>query len=191
MKNLSDAPPAIDLHRDDARLLGCTAPVASLLRQLGELVTSLTDEQYARRPVGVVESSVGAHLRHVLDHVRSALDSASSSEFTYDVRSRGTVIETSRPAALAEIDALVSRLADLGRDVLDRPLTLSVLMTSDGAPVKVTSSVGRELAFAMQHTVHHNALIAAMLKTLGAPLPDRFGYAPATVKHLESTACAR
>lgn len=191
MKNLTDVPPATESHRDDARLIGCTGPVASLLRQLAELVTSLTDAQYVQKPVGVVESSIGGHLRHVLDHVRSALDSASASEFTYDVRSRGTVIETSRPEALAEIDGLVARLGSLGHNVVDRPLTLSVLMTSDGAPVRVTSSVGRELAFAMQHTVHHNALIAAMLKTLGVPMPNRFGYAPATVQHLETTACAR
>jgi hypothetical protein len=51
--------------------------------------------------------------------------------------------------------------------------------------------VGRELAFVLSHTVHHNALIAVMALTLGVSIPDRFGYAPSTIAHLEKVACAQ
>jgi hypothetical protein len=50
--------------------------------------------------------------------------------------------------------------------------------------------VGRELAFVLSHTVHHNALIAIMAQTLGVPVPARFGYAPSTIAYLEKAECA-
>jgi len=65
------------------------------------------------------------------------------------------------------------------------------MLGSELAPVEVETTVGRELAFVLSHTVHHNALIAVMAKTLGVPVPERFGYAPSTIVHLEKTACAR
>jgi uncharacterized damage-inducible protein DinB len=57
--------------------------------------------------------------------------------------------------------------------------------------MEVETTVGRELAFVLSHTVHHNALIAVMARTLGVPVPDLFGYAPSTIAHLEKAACAR
>ena len=45
------------------------------------------------------------------------------------------------------------------------------------------STVGRELAYVLSHTIHHNAIIGSMVKALGGVLPERFGYAPSTVRH--------
>jgi hypothetical protein len=58
-------------------------------------------------------------------------------------------------------------------------------------PTEVETTVGRELAFVLSHTVNHNALIAVMALTLGVPVPDRFGYAPSTIAHLEEVTCVR
>ena len=55
------------------RLSRATGPLIRLLRQLSIVVGKLTDSQYTQKPVGVVESSVGGHVRHCLDHVRSLL----------------------------------------------------------------------------------------------------------------------
>ena len=67
-------------------------------------------------------------------------------------------------------------------------LRLNVLMHADAPPLEVISSVGREMAYALSHTIHHNALIGAMVKTLKGWLPQRFGYAPATIRN---QACVR
>ena len=58
-------------------------------------------------------------------------------------------------------------------------------------PTEVETTAGRELAFVLSHTIHHNALIDVMARTLGVPVPDRFGYAPSTIAHLEKAACVR
>jgi uncharacterized damage-inducible protein DinB len=181
------------MHRDadSDRLAKATQPLARLLRQLANVVQHLTDSQYTQKPVGVVESSVGGHVRHCLNHVRSLLSAIELGHLDYDFRRRGTPVETSRCCALAEIDELVSELRALPANLIDRPLSMSVLMTSGEEPIEVRTTVGRELAYTLTHTIHHNALVAAMVKTLGGWLPERFGYAPSTEKHLNEIPCAR
>jgi uncharacterized damage-inducible protein DinB len=168
------------------------APLRALLQQLFDVVMGLADAQYTQKPVGVIESSVGGHVRHCLDHVRSLLDAIDTGELNYDHRQRGTQVESCSRAATEQIDELLGELDSLDVDVLDRPLVLTTLLAPNDPPVRVVTSVGRELAYVLAHTVHHNALVGAMVKTLGGWLPERFGYAPSTIKNLEhKSACAR
>ena len=167
-------------------------PLLELLIQLREVISRLADEQYVRRPVGVIESSIGGHVRHCLDHVRSLLAATDAGHLDYDHRTRGTPVESSRTCALDEIDALVASLERISPHALTRPLSVSVTMSAGDAQVDVLSSVGRELAYVLSHTIHHNAIVNARVQTLGGWLPDGFGYAPSTVKHLrQAGACAR
>jgi uncharacterized damage-inducible protein DinB len=163
-----------------------TAPLAELLGQLARVIEGLTAAEYVQNPVGVVHSSVGGHVRHCLDHVRALLESVETGRLDYDHRARGTAIETNRAAAVAEIDRLTAALRDLRPDAPSRLVRMSVLLATDEPPVSVYSTVGREIAYTLSHTIHHNALIAAMVRTLGGTLPDRFGYAPATVRAMSN-----
>jgi uncharacterized damage-inducible protein DinB len=168
-------------------------PLAGLLRELGAVVTGLDDGQYVRNPVGVIQSSVGGHVRHALDHVRSLLAAVASGHLDYDRRERGTAVESSRACALEQIETLAARLEGVEARVLTWPLSVSVTMSSGDVPVVVTSSVSREMAYVLSHTIHHNAIVNAMVRTLGGRVPERFGYAPSTITHLEKAAmsCAR
>jgi len=65
------------------------------------------------------------------------------------------------------------------------------LLSPASPPVVVTTSLGRELAFVLSHTVHHSALVAVMVKLLGNMVPERLGYAPATIAYLERSPCVR
>lgn len=44
-----------------------------LVRRLLDVVSGLDDEQYARRPVGPYDFSVGGHVRHLYAHYRVLL----------------------------------------------------------------------------------------------------------------------
>jgi uncharacterized damage-inducible protein DinB len=167
-------------------------PLALLMRQLAGVIEGLSDAQYAQNPVGVVESSIGAHVRHCLDHVVALLGAVETGALDYDSRQRGTAIETSRLAALRLIADVERQVARITPDDPDRPVLLSVTLAAGQEAVRVFSSVGRELAYVVSHTIHHNALLNAMVRTLGGSLPERFGYAPGTVAYMESQArCAR
>lgn len=166
-------------------------PLIGLLRQLFDLVESLTAEQYTRKPVGVVTSSIGGHVRHNLDHVDALLRGLRSGVVCYDHRDRGTEVERDRRAALGEILRLEHELAAVPWAEVPHLLTLSALVAPDLSPTRVVSGPERELAFVVSHTVHHNAIIGIMAKLIGADLPAEFGYAPSTLQHQRSRACVR
>jgi uncharacterized damage-inducible protein DinB len=177
--------------RADRQLPAAILPIVAVLRQLADVIRALTDEQYRRKPVGVVSSNVGGHVRHCLDHVEAVLAGVEEGEVNYDRRQRGTEVETNREAALEVIRRQERQLLAFAPHLERRPLRLSAMVSSCLPPTGVETTVGRELAFVLSHTVHHNALIAVMARTLGVPVPDRFGYAPSTIAHLEKAACAR
>jgi uncharacterized damage-inducible protein DinB len=177
--------------RADRQLPAAILPIVAVLRQLADVIRAMTDEQYRRKPVGVVSSNVGGHVRHCLDHVEAVLAGQEEGELSYDHRQRGTDVETNREVALDVIRRLERQLLAFPPHAESRPLRLSVMVSSGLPPTEVQTTVGRELAFVLSHTVHHNALIDVMARTLGVPVPDRFGYAPSTIAHLEKFACAR
>jgi uncharacterized damage-inducible protein DinB len=166
-------------------------PLIGLLHQLFDLVETLTPEQYTRKPVGVVTSSVGGHVRHNLDHVSALLRGLRTGVVDYDDRDRGTAVEHDRFAALEAILLLEKELTDFCWADAPHLMKLTTLVSPDLPPVSVVTSPDRELAFVVSHTVHHNALIAVMAKLLGVTVPAAFGYAPSTIAHQRSRTCAR
>jgi uncharacterized damage-inducible protein DinB len=144
----------------------------------------MTDEQYTRAPVGEIRSSVGSHVRHCLDHVEAWVRAAESGELDYDHRERGTLLERDRAVALETVRRLHQEVRAVPAEALHRALRLSAQLSPGGPSYQAASSVMRELMFVVSHTIHHNALIAVMLRTLGASAPDHFGYAPSTLTHL-------
>jgi uncharacterized damage-inducible protein DinB len=167
------------------------APLAAVLDQLADLLAAMSDEQYRTKPQEVVSGSAGSHVRHCLDHVKSLLSAIDTGILDYDQRQRGTDVETSRTAALAVLRSQQRRLRALPADCADRPLRLWAIVHPAPPPVEAETSVGRELIFVLSHTIHHNALIAVIARALGVSVPERFGYAPSTLAHRETRACAR
>src|SRR5262245_30414244 len=78
-------------------------PLVRLLVQYAQVLSRLTDEQYATKPVGPVDGSIGRHTRHCLDHVRALLEAAESGALNYDSRKRDSQLESSRNLALRQI----------------------------------------------------------------------------------------
>jgi hypothetical protein len=167
------------------------APLVAVLRQLADLLRAATDEQYVMKPANVVSSNIGGHVRHCLDHVETLLGGAGIGVMSYDDRQRGTDVEKNRLAALEAIARQMEELHVLRDGSLDLPIRLRVLMAATGPSICVETTLGRELAFVISHTVHHNALIGVIAKLVGVPVPDRFGYAPSTLAHMEKRKCAR
>lgn len=166
-------------------------PLLGLLRQLAGLVESLTDAEYSQKPVGVVASSIGGHVRHNLDHIDALLRGLTVGEICYDHRDRGTEVETDRSEALAAISRIEREVEEFPWEEAPTDLGLTALLSPDLPPLRVATSPGRELAFVVGHTIHHNALIGVMVKLLGGVPPAEFGYAPSTVAHLRSQPCVR
>lgn len=160
------------------------------LRQLAELLGRVSDAQYCAADAGAVAGTIGGHLRHSLDHFAAFVAGIEHGEIDYDRRQRGTPIETSRQAALQRIGELERDLCGLDPRRLSRGVRVRTMLSADGAAIESGSTLGRELAFVLSHTIHHNALLAALCAALRVATPARFGYAPATIAHLDGAACA-
>jgi len=159
------------------------APVAALrerLHDLMRLVMTLPADAYGARTTSV-SGAIGEHVRHVLDHVSALVAASPSLVLSYDHRTRGTLVENDPSAAVREmmrIDAALERW--IGRP-LNEPIAIASVVAPDGQSVTGWSTLARELAFVLSHTIHHQAMIALLLEFQGRELLDeRFGYAPST-----------
>ena len=168
---------AVATHVADA------SPVAALRERLYELmrlVLTLSPDAYRMR-TSRVSGSVGEHVRHVLDHLSSLVAACPFAVLSYDHRTRGTAVEVDPSAAVREmmrLDAALERWVDR---TLNEPVAVEAVLSTDGRSVTGWSTLGRELAFVMSHTIHHQAIVALLLEQQGSDVPDEhFGYAPST-----------
>jgi uncharacterized damage-inducible protein DinB len=159
---------------------GAWNTLLSLLDQLRDVVTPLPASVYRAQPAARVSGSIGAHMRHTLDHVASLLTVLEGGELQYDHRARGTTLEIDPRTAVNEIERLMYRLRRIGLETLERTVTFSTLVHADLPAALVHSTLAREVAFVVQHTIHHCALIALLLEWQGVRVPIGFGVAPST-----------
>ncbi|MBL9135167.1 MAG: hypothetical protein JNK85_04835 [Verrucomicrobiales bacterium] len=157
----------------------------TVLDQGEELLRLLTVEEYQRRHPHAFNASIGGHYRHCLDHFLSVVNARDTGFVDYDGRERNPRIETDPDFALAVTRNLRRALQGFEDDDLQDsiPVRCSVSYeASEEAPL--ASTLGRELAYAITHAIHHFALVAFLARQSGIPLPDGFGLAPSTAKYL-------
>ena len=147
-----------------------------LLDDAARVVSSLDDPTYTKPTLG--GQRVGAQFRHVIEFYQSFLDGLAGPSIDYDARKRDMSIEQSRSAALARIESLAKRLSVLGWDDGDMPLRV---LAEDAPEYSMCSTMCRELQALRSHTIHHFAVIAMALHTLGIPVDRDFGVAPSTL----------
>ncbi len=162
------------------------------LQQAHDLLSALPDDAFATPAPVRLGSSIGAHLRHCLDHYDSFLNGLASNAIDYDARQRNPDLETCRTTALAKLDATIAALESASSQA-DR--SLRVKMDCGGEPhaagAWTQSSARRELQFLISHTVHHYAIIKMILTAGGREATPEFGIAPSTLRyHQGATPCA-
>lgn len=155
--------------------------LADLLHQMATVVSHLGPEEYTDSDVPGISGSIGDHVRHCLDHVRALEQGLERGLVDYDLRRRDTLVERDREAAALSLLSAAARLSLVSDEAVGRRVVVRSLLCPRGRTVEAASSVGRELAFVVSHTIHHNAQIALLAHRLGtARLPQRFGMAPST-----------
>ena len=172
------------LARDNARLL----------EQGLDVLATLDPQAYRKAEPAVAGSTIGGHLRHVLDHYASFF--AGGRRIDYDARARELELETSPAAAGERMRGYAARLRRLALDGTGdgtgEGTGERLVKVDTGHPAWSSSCVARELQFLASHTVHHYALIGVILRLNGAGVPEAFGVAPSTLRHrAESEPCAR
>jgi hypothetical protein len=168
-------------------------PLCQILEQLAQVIELLDHPSYTRHRDAHMNASVGEHVRHCLDHVQCLADALDDRVIDYDARQRGTTIETDRAQAVDALNKLRDQLIGIDSAQVNKPVQVRAMARSDTDAVVYNSTLGRELVFVLSHTIHHNAMIRAMVTSEAGPtIPPDFGYAPATIAHRQASAsCVR
>ncbi|MFT6747169.1 MAG: putative damage-inducible protein DinB [Glaciecola sp.] len=146
------------------------------------LLKNLDSDDFCKEVSILSSSSVGQHLRHVLEFYLCLFSGLKKGEICYDERKRDLLLETDKDYAIKTIDNII---LELGTFTTDTPVKLKVSLSSkDNKFSSINSTVYRELVYSFDHSVHHQALIKIGLNELNHnEIDDNFGIAPSTIKY--------
>jgi uncharacterized damage-inducible protein DinB len=157
------------------------AALGVVLADLARVVDQLTRSDYAESGLPGVSGSVGRHVRHCLDHVHAFERGIESGLADYECRTRDAAIEYDPASAVAALNAAAGRVSACQDPVLERAVMVRSQIDPGRRALASESTIGRELAFVISHSIHHSAAIALLVnRSGGCRLPERFGLAPGT-----------
>jgi uncharacterized damage-inducible protein DinB len=154
-----------------------------ILNQLKDLATQLSDEEFSAELDLLQANSVGKHMRHIVEFFDLLVHSDHSTPINYDQRKHDPILEADRSKMIAKIEAIQELLQsiEMGSD-----LELELSYTDSGSDtVVLRSSVDRELAYNIEHAIHHMAIMKMALVTVfpRIRLDNSFGIAYSTMRY--------
>lgn len=153
----------------------------AVVLQAQQLIT-LCQRVYTK-PCELAMSPIGTHVRHIIDHLWAFQDGHKTACIDYNTRRRDTALE--RDPALAD-RAITQFLAWFNDANLDnRGLTvISEISIHQCESTLMKSTINRELAYLINHSLHHVAYAKLIAKAHGIAVPEQLGIAPATATYL-------
>ncbi|MGE0560356.1 MAG: DinB family protein [Flavobacteriales bacterium] len=160
------------------------------LLEIKSLLNNIDNKKYSTPLVLLSGASVGQHVRHILEFYTCLITAKNLGVVNYDGRQRNLQLETDVVFAQNQIDEIVFSLPTLEAT---KPLFLAGNYTHSINPnTTISTTFGRELAYCLEHSIHHQALIKIGLKELNLEtiINENFGVAPATIRYKQEQ-CAQ
>jgi uncharacterized damage-inducible protein DinB len=155
----------------------------NLLSELAEVIKK-TDQQDYAKPISVLSgSTIGQHIRHIIEFYDCLIKGALIGTVNYDLRERDKQIEENKFVALSKLNFISEALLQWSAD---KEITLAVNYDQNNTSVEnIKTNMGRELAYNIEHIVHHMAIIKIGIKASCSyiELPPNFGIASSTLKY--------
>ncbi|MCF6223064.1 MAG: DinB family protein [Flavobacteriaceae bacterium] len=144
-----------------------------------KLLNIIDSQQYNDTSVAPYYSSIGIHMRHILDVFDCIFTGLETGKVNLAARKRNELAETKVENGLEYFEVIIAKLKKIQLENLD---TMIEVQDDLGLGV-VTASYTLASAFiqAHSHAIHHFASIGYIISQLGINLPDAdFGYNPTT-----------
>lgn len=154
-----------------------------ILKQLEAVLNNIKEEDFKKPIPTLNNSTIGQHIRHTLEFFTCLMHNCENGVVNYDKRDHDRLIETDKDLALTVIDDINSFL---DKAEADTELVLEVNYSfSDDILTKIKTSLSRELAYNIEHAIHHMAIIKIGLKEIASyiSVPGHFGVAVSTIKY--------
>lgn len=153
------------------------------LEEIKALLLQLSNAQYSYASKLLSEATIGQHVRHILEFYQSVLKGIDTKVINYDLRQRNLMIETDKDFAIQTINNIHTVLS---LNIQDEPFILEGNFSSEpGKQTQIQTTLFRELAYCLEHSIHHQALIKVGLIELNSAsfIDETFGLAPATIRY--------
>lgn len=145
------------------------------------LLINISKEEYCDKSIPPYYSSIGGHIRHILDMFNCIFKGYPSGVVDLTKRDRNINVETIPSYGVAYIDTIIEELLKIETSELNNVIEIVDDLGNGCCTVK--STLGAVLAQAQSHAIHHYATIGYMLYHLGVVLnDDSFGLNPTTPK---------
>lgn len=152
--------------------------ISSVLNELVDVITQMSNEEYAKYSVNLSGSTIGQHTRHIIELFQCLNDGYNGGTVNYENRKRDMRIETDRNIAILCIEDI---LGNIYKE--DKQLTLEAEFGSK-TMISVSSCYNRELIYNLEHTIHHMALMRVGINELTSIIvSEKFGVAPSTIEY--------
>lgn len=159
------------------------------LNQLKSLINNLSVEDYISSDTLLSGSSIGQHFRHIIEFYLTMLEGAVQGEISYDDRKRDLKIENEVEFAIQKINFIINEIEAIDSS---KQIKLKANYSADfpNQILLIETSLKRELAYALDHMIHHLAIIKIALFKRGVEVSENIGVAPSTIRH-KSNVCAQ
>lgn len=147
------------------------------LNELIDLLSQLSDSEYANPCTELSNASIGEHTRHIIEMFLCLENQYQSGIVNYDKRERNIQIQSNTEFAIKSIEKIKTNL-----DKSDKKIELQQII--DGEEIRIDSNYFRELLYNLEHCIHHQALIkVAILKYDSLTINANFGVARSTIEY--------
>src|SRR5918997_1871622 len=135
--------------------------VNNVFVQLSGTLDQLSQEQYVQPCKTVFNATIGQHVRHIIELFQCLESGYGSGLVNYEKRKRDLRIETNKALKL---EACYDK--------------------HDTEPLTLDTNFYREVAYNLEHTIHHMALIrVGITEVSDIELPEEFGVASSTINY--------
>jgi hypothetical protein len=160
--------------------------IRGVFGQLTHSLDLLTPAQYAHPGKLLSRSSIGQHVRHIIELFVCLEEGYAGGTVNYEKRRRDHRIETDKELAVSLLGNIAA-----GLNKANRQLRLEATYSDEqGELLQFDTNYYREIAYNLEHTIHHMALIKVGIGEISdMAVPETFGVAASTLKHKK--ACAQ
>jgi hypothetical protein len=154
--------------------------VNTVFLQLSASLDQLTQDQFVRPCRNLFNNTIGQHVRHIIEMFQCLETGYHTGMVDYEKRKRDREIENGKEYATRLLKEIYEGLHKDNRQ-LGLATYYEELATE---PVVLSTNYNRELAYNLEHTIHHMALIrVGIAEVSDIPLSEEYGVAASTIKH--------
>ena len=146
-----------------------------------KLLQCISNEQYCNTSIAPYHSSIGIHMRHILDVFDCIFEGLETSDINLINRKRDELSENFIEHGINYFNSTLEKLKLLEKEDYNK----IVKVTDDLGLGVITANytLGGILIQAHSHAIHHFASVGYIISQLGIELPDNdFGFNPTTPK---------